>query len=119
MSKLPPISDELRPARPKLDVALEPKADLPDDAIEARSRAIGQRWGSATHPPTPKKPAKPVAPLVSIRFDAPDYLDRELAVKAAEQGVTKTFLILTALGAAGYRLDDADLVKDRRRWKQR
>jgi len=46
-------------------------------------------------------------------------LDKELSIRAAELGVTKTYLILQALGKAGYRLEEADLVKDRRRWKKR
>lgn len=122
MKDLPPIDDEIRQApRPRIDVTLKPRPELPDEAIEASSRAIGEKWGSTTQlPPTalPKEAPMPTAPLVSVRFDAPDYLDRELSVKAAEQGVTKTYLILKALGDGGYRLDDVDLVKDRRRWKR-
>ena len=64
------------------------------------------------------EPQKPAAPLSSVRFDCPDYLDKALSVKAAEEGVTKTYLILQALGQAGYRLDEVDLVKDRRRLKK-
>ena len=122
MKDLPPIDDEIRQApKPRLDVALKPRPELPDEVIEASSRAIGEKWGSATQLPAaePEKPVPvPTAPLVSVRFDAPDYLDRELSVKAAEQGVTKTYLILRALGADGYRLDDVDLVKDRRRLRR-
>jgi hypothetical protein len=112
MSKLPSIADEIRP--PKVDVALAPRAEVPDEAIAARARTIGEKWGSSTQI-APKEARPPTAPLVSVRFDAPDYLDKELAVKAAEQGVTKTYLILQALQHHGYRLDEADLVKDRRR----
>lgn len=121
MSKFPSINDEIRQASKRIDVSLKPRAELPDEAVEARSRQIGEKWGSATHitpKPEPLPLAKPTAPLVSIRFDAPDYLDRELSIKAAEQGVTKTYLILQALGAGGYRLDEADLVKDRRRLRK-
>lgn len=122
MSNFPPIKDELRQAaRPRLDVSLKPRPELPDEAIAANSRTIGERYGSATSlpPPTPAaEPAKPMAPLTSVRFDCPDYLDKDLAVKAAEQGVTKTYLILQALGRAGYPLDDVDLVKDRRRLRK-
>ncbi len=100
MTKLPTITDEVRQAASRIDVQLKPRAELPDDVVESRSREIGEKWGSATH---------------IVRFDAPDYLDRELSIKAAEQGVTKTYLILKALRGAGYRLDDNDLIKDRRR----
>ncbi len=114
MTKLPAITDEIRQAATRVDVKLKPRAELPDDVVESRSREIGEKWGSATHIQPPPEPV-PKAPLTSVRFDAPDYLDRELSIKAAEQGVTKTYLILKALGDAGYRLDDADLIKDRRR----
>lgn len=119
MTKLPPITDEIRQASKKIDLGLKPREELPDEAVEAQARSIGQKWGSSTQiVPAAAEPSKPTAPLVSVRFDAPDYLDRELSVKAAEQGVTKTYLILQALGKAGYRIDDIDLVKDRRRWKK-
>jgi len=42
-----------------------------------------------------------------------------LTIKAAERRVTKTFLIMEALAKAGYRVDETDLVQDRRRGKQR
>lgn len=116
-TKLPPISDEIRQPAKKINLALKPREDLPDDAVEARSREIGERWGSSTQIAAKEAPA-PTAPLTSVRFDCPDYLDKELSIKAAEQGVTKTYLILQALGKAGYRLDEVDLVKDRRRFRR-
>jgi len=116
-TKLPPISDDIRQPTRRVRINLKPRADLADDAIEAHSREISERWGSSTQIAT-KEPPKPTAPLTSVRFDCPNYLDRELSVKAAEQEVTKTFLILQALGQGGYRLDEADLVKDRRKAKK-
>lgn len=121
MSKFPPIGEEIRQATKKIDVALKPREEIPDEAIEAQSRKIGEKWGSSTRivPGEPIKEApRPTAPLVSVRFDAPDYLDKALAVRAAEEGVTKTFLILQALGRDGFRLDNIDLVKDRRRLRR-
>ncbi|WP_120010652.1 hypothetical protein [Teichococcus vastitatis] len=124
MTKFPPITDEIRQAGKKVELNLKPRPELPDESIEANSRSIGERYGSNTQitaeavRPTlrPSAPPPPqMAPLTSVRFDCPNYLDKELAVRAAEEGVTKTYLILKALGAAGFRLDSADLVKDRRR----
>jgi hypothetical protein len=114
----PPIGNEIR--RQRIDVALRPRAELPDEEVEARSRAIGEKWGAATQLRPAEPPVLPLAtaPLVSVRFDCPDYLDKELAVKAAEQGVTKTFLILQSLGMAGYRMEPVDLIKDRRRQRK-
>ncbi|MBV9577400.1 MAG: hypothetical protein JO057_02295 [Chloroflexi bacterium] len=120
-NKLPSIADEIRPPSKKIALNLKPKEEISDDDVAARSREIGERWGASTQlAPAPRapEPQKPAAPLTSVRFDAPDYLDRELSVRAAEQGVTKTYLILRALGDAGFRLDEVDLVKDRRRWKK-
>ena len=122
MTDFPPLKDELRQvAKPRLDLNLKPKPEIPDQVVEANSRAIGERYGSTTSlPPATEAPLPPapMAPLTSVRFDCPDYLDRELSVKAAEQGVTKTYLILQALGQGGYRIDSVDLVKDRRRVKR-
>ena len=118
-AKLPSISDDIRPPAKKIALNLKPREDLSDDDVAARSREIGEKWGASTQiAPTSVPSRPPPAPLTSVRFDAPDYLDRELSVRAAEQGVTKTYLILQALGNAGFRLDEIDLVKDRRRWKK-
>ena len=118
MKDLPPIADEIRQAsKHRVNVNLKPRAELTDEAIEAGSRALGEKWGSAVHL-VPKKTSPSIAPLTSVRFDCPSYLDKELSVKAAEEGVTKTYLILKALAQSGFRLDDVDLVKDRRRLKR-
>lgn len=116
-TKLPSINDEIRQPAKRLSLALKPREDITDDAVAARSQEMGQLWGSSTQIAIKEAPA-PTAPLTSVRFDCPDYLDKELSIKAAEQGVTKTYLILKALGGSGYRLEDVDLVKDRRRLKR-
>jgi len=117
-NKLPPISEDIRQPSRRFALNLKPREDLPDEVVAARAREIGETWGSSTQI-APKEAPPPVAPLVSVRYDSPDYLDKELSIRAAELGVTKTYLILQALGKAGYRLEEADLVKDRRRWKKR
>jgi hypothetical protein len=59
-----------------------------------------------------------------VRFDFPDYVDEQLAVAAASTKgpsggkITKTYLALKALKAAGYRVDDKDLIEDRRRTRK-
>ena len=120
-TKLPSITEDIRPPTRKIPLNLKPREELSDDDVASRSREIGEKWGASTQispASLPTEPLPPPAPLTSVRFDAPDYLDRELSVRAAEQGVTKTYLILQALGNAGFRLEDVDLVKDRRRWKK-
>jgi len=112
VSDFPPIGDELRP-RAKLKRHAEGAAS--DAEIEASSRLIGEKWGASTSIAQEAPPPQPLAPVVSIRGYFPDYLDKELSVKAAERGVTKTFLLLEALAKAGYRVDEADFVQDRRK----
>ena len=112
---LPPIDGDLAPVpRRRVDLSgLKPRGALADAAVEANSRALGEKWGAATQLAPAERPAP--APLTSIRGYIPHYLDAELALRAAERRVTKTFLILEALAKAGYRVDEADLVQDRRR----
>jgi hypothetical protein len=111
MSDFPPIGDELRP-KPKLKRHTTEEAT--DAEIEENSRRIGERWGAATR--IEQEPEHiPMAPVVSIRGYIPEYLDQEMAMKAAERRVTKTFLIMEALSKAGYRVDEVDLVQDRRK----
>jgi hypothetical protein len=115
-----PLADEIRQARhPKANLTLPPRPEIPDEAVETHSREIGGRWGATTQLPVPEPPAEPTAPLVSVRFDCPDYADRAVSIAAAEQGVTKTFLILKALKAAGFEIKEVDLVVDRRKARRR
>jgi hypothetical protein len=111
MTEFPPIGDELRP-KAKLKRHIQETAT--DAEVEENSRRIGERWGAATR--INQEPERvPAAPVVSIRGYIPDYLDNEMAIKAAERRVTKTFLIMEALARAGYRVDEVDLVQDRRK----
>jgi hypothetical protein len=122
-----PLANEILQARkPRLNVTLPPRQDLPDAMIEESSRRIGEKYGANTRlvPEEPPEEVVPTAPLVSVRFDFPDYVDQQLAVRAATTKgpsggkVTKTYLALKALKDAGYRVDDVDLVEDRRREKR-
>jgi hypothetical protein len=120
-SALPSIDSELAPApRQRLNLkGLKPREPMADEAVEANSRSIGEKWGASTQLPPAEEPAVELAPVTSIRGYIPQYLDDELSVKAAERRVTKTFLIMEALAKAGYHMDEADLVQDRRRSKQK
>ena len=114
---LPPIGNELEaPRRPDLR-GLKPRGASDDAAIEANSQALGERWGASTSV-RPAEPA-PAAPVASLRLEIPDYLDNELALAAAQRRVTKAFLVMSALAQAGYRIDPADLVPDRRKVRSR
>jgi hypothetical protein len=112
MIDFPPIGDELRP---KARLKRHDDSPSSDTAIDENSRRIGEKWGAATRIDREPGPLPPPAPVVSIRGYIPDYLDREMAMKAAERNVTKTFLIMEALAKAGYRVEEIDLIQDRRK----
>jgi hypothetical protein len=116
---LPSLDGDLAP-RKRLDLkAIKPSA-ADDESVSENSRRIGSEWGAQTSlPSAPIEQPKPPLALASLRIEVPEYLDRELALKAAEQRVTKQFLVMKALQAAGYRLDEADLVEDKRKVKAR
>jgi hypothetical protein len=124
MSKppFPEIADEIRSApRPKLDLAMKPRS-VPEDAIAEGARVIGEKWGSVTQMPAREAKVGPEpsdrAKWPSIRVECPPYLDRELAMKAAGEGVTKTYLILKALADAGFTVNEDDLNKDKRKYRK-
>ena len=117
---LPSIGDELAP-RKRVDLKSIKSADVDDAEVTENSRKLGTEWGAQTSlTPTPEPEAeRPKVPLASLRIEVPDYLDRELALKAVDQRVTKQYLVMKALQAAGYKLDDADLVEDKRKQRKR
>jgi hypothetical protein len=117
---LPSIGDELAP-RKRVDLKSIKSADVDDAEVTENSRKLGTEWGAQTSlTPRPEPEAeRPKVPLASLRIEVPDYLDRELALKAVDQRVTKQYLVMKALQAAGYKVDDADLVEDKRKQKKR
>jgi hypothetical protein len=120
-SALPPIDAELEPPRQRVDLkAIRPKGQADDATIEENSRRLGSEWGASTslQPPAPE-PTVGRAPLASLRIEVPAYLDDELTQKAASQRVTKQYLVLTALRQAGYHIDDADIVADKRKVRRK
>ena len=47
--KQPSLADEIQQARkPRLNVSLPPRQEIPDETIEARSHMIGEKWGSSS-----------------------------------------------------------------------
>ena len=63
----------------------------------------------------PGRPKSQMARKRPLSLEVPDYLARELKVKAATEAVTVRYLILSALASAGYRIDDDELEEDGRR----
>ena len=117
---LPSIDEELVERRKRVDLkAIRPKGDADDATIEENSRLLGNEWGASTSLQRAVPPAAPRAPVASLRIEVPVYLDDELTREAAAKRVTKQFLVLTALRSAGYRIDDADIVADKRKARRK
>jgi hypothetical protein len=122
-----PLGDEIMGKGPPKRIILPPRPDVPEERVEEGTRALAEKWRANTLTKS-AKPAEqagpPPAPLVSSRFDLPDYVDEQLAVEAASTRgpsggkITKTYVILKALKAAGYRVDEKDLIEDRRRLRR-
>lgn len=104
-----------RPALPDLRPPIREAEDRSnDDAIKSKLRVAardlgfgGQAGGSET--PTVRATSR------SIQLIVPDYLFEEMGVKAVRRRVTKRFLILEALAAAGFHVAPDDLEEDGRR----
>jgi hypothetical protein len=112
---LPSLDSELAPARRRLDLrAIQPQPVADDAQVAANSEALGAEWGAQTS----LNPADRRIPLASLRIVIPEYLDTELAMKAAQQRVTKQYLVLQALKAGGYQVAEADLVPDKRKLRR-
>jgi hypothetical protein len=121
---LPPLDADLEQPRKRLDLkAIRSKAQADDTEIAENSRKIGSQWGASTSLESVQQsiPPQPVArsPIASLRIEMPVYLDDELTQKAAALRVTKQFLVLTALRQAGYHIEDADIVADKRKARRK
>ena len=102
MNELPEL--DIEPRRPNLKAI---RQTVSDDAVERHARKLGADWLGDTKPP-----------LASLRVEIPKYVDKLLAMAAAERGVTKQFLILEALSKTGYPVQKEDLIEDKRRVKR-
>jgi len=113
-AELPSIVAELAP-RKKVDLKAIRRVEVDDAAVAENSKKLGSEWGAQTSLEQGRAPV----PLASLRIEIPEYLDMELAVKAAQLRVTKQYLVAKALHEAGYQLDEADLVEDKRKARKR
>ena len=139
-SEIPPATDELLAAGQRklgegarLNLRGLRPAGMDDDEVERNVDEIAHSYGAhAQIPPArrepPSRPAEPVpsapaprtrAANASFRVDLPEYLNQELAMRAARDGATKAYLIIDALHRAGYAVRPEDLVADRRKTRFR
>jgi hypothetical protein len=87
-----------------------------DEELKRRLAAEARPLGFRPNTPERAPPAsKPRASLKTLQLLIPEYLFEELHLKAARQRVTKKYLVLRALAAAGYHVEVADLEEDGRR----
>lgn len=132
---LPPATDELLAAGQRrvgegarLNLRALKPAGIDDDETERHVAKITQSYGAHAQIPPGSAAVVPLEPeslspepaparirYASFRLDLPEYLDQELTMRAARQRATKVYLIIEALGRAGYAVKPEDLVPDRRR----
>jgi hypothetical protein len=93
-----------------------PLSDEDDETLIKRVETVARHQGIPSLTPSARteQPRQP-KPMKALKLIVPEYLFRELTVNAAQNGVTKKYLILKALQDAGYRIDPEDLEEDGRR----
>lgn len=111
MKSFPSLKGDLQG---KSRVAKASDSNLSDQKVEENTQVLADKWVGGKAAPLPSA-ATSAKDLVSLRGYIPEYLDRELAIKAATNRVTKTYLILDALKTAGYHIEETDMSTDRRR----
>jgi hypothetical protein len=94
-----------------------PLGEDDDEALRKRIDVVAREKGLPSLTPELAKnnEAPEPRPMKPIKLMVPDYLFRELSMNAADRGVTKKYLILKALQAAGYRVEPEDMEEDGRR----
>jgi hypothetical protein len=107
---------------PSLTVTTEVEPETKRDAglEDARRAARAVDGGPLEGLPSPEPAHRPGVEVARVRrrplsIEVPEYLARELRVKAATDTVTVRYLVLSALVAAGYRVDVSELEEDGRR----
>jgi hypothetical protein len=107
LAKRPPLPDIRPPTREADDRAH-------DDTLKSKLRVAAQTLGFGG---APERSGAYIVrtPTRGIQLVVPEYLFEELGMKAVRRRVTKRFLILEALAAAGYQVEPVDMEEDGRR----
>jgi hypothetical protein len=107
---------------PSLTIATDVEPETGRDAgLEDAGPAVRPAdHGRSEGRPSPEPTHHPGVEVSRVRrrplsIEVPEYLARELRVKAASDAVTVRFLVLSALVEAGYRVDVSELEEDGRR----
>ncbi|MBS0234223.1 MAG: hypothetical protein JSR99_12155 [Proteobacteria bacterium] len=101
--------------------ALSFPADVPAVAAVPTPAPVEEGAAAPAAESSPKPVAKRVrknsqpAPVRRLAVELPDYLFTAISKKAAEEGTTKRFIILEALRAHGFVVNDIDFSEDGRR----
>ncbi len=97
----------------KVSVPLDDDDD--DDALAQRIAETAKQQGIPSLTPAPTSSSSPTGSRRPIKVEVSDALFEALTIAAAQQRVTKRFLILSALRDAGFPVDVADFREDGRR----
>lgn len=106
---------------PSLTTTEEAPETKRDAGLEDAGPAVrGADIGPSEVRSSPEPTHRPGVEVVRVRrrplsIEVPEYLARELRVKAATDTVTVRYLVLSALVEAGYRVDVSELEEDGRR----
>lgn len=113
----PDISGDLD-GRPRhiLPPAQADRPEPTDEEVEANTAKLQERHPAVSRAKASKAaaPAKPER-HTQLQINIPVSLQKQLNVRAATDGCTKTHLVLQALADAGFDIDPAFLATDRRR----
>ncbi len=99
---------------PSLTIAADKETAGDAVGVTAELPSVGMPGPEPTHRPEVGA-ARAAVQRRPLSLEVPEYLARELRVKAATETVTVRFLVLSALVEAGYRVDESELEEDGRR----
>lgn len=83
-------------------------------AAEEGMQAVVQA-SKAPEPVDPELVPTPRSQMKNLNIELPDYVWRELKVRAAHRGTTIKHVIMTSLRAEGFDIRQADMIEDGRR----